>query len=116
MSTEGQMVDYPVSGVVARLEVERKETADICSLGNIFNVYTAKLGKVVDLPPYKNGVTLIVPALVAEAMKETRPDLVSIGEEIRDENGMVMATNGLQLHANTLMWVEHLCEIFTPIV
>jgi len=110
MSTEGEMVHYPPSGVLARLEVERKETADISSLGNMFSVCSPKLGKVVDLPAYKAEITYIVSALVAEAMKETRPDLLSPGELIRDENGVITGAKGFCSYSDK--WVQHLTETY----
>ena len=51
-------------------------------------------GPVVDLPPRKGGVWLIVSAMVAGAASD-RTDLVSPGDLVRDERGRIVGCRAL---------------------
>lgn len=92
----------PPSGKIARLAVARAaRPAVVVSPGEYpglsspvtLPVVRPTLGEIADLPAPTEGVLFIVSALVAEAAK--RADVLSPGELIRDDKGVIVACRGL---------------------
>ena len=94
VTSDGQTIDLPPSGQVARLAVTRTALPPITILdGVIITVSRPTLGEITGLPPAQEGVILIVSALVAEAAN--REDVFSPGELIRSPEGVVIGAKGL---------------------
>lgn len=86
-----------VSGQIARLAVTRQMLAPVMIDGIELPVTHPTLGDIIGLPDPQPGVLLVVSALVAEAAG--RRDVMSPGELIRDENGVIIGAKGLCAYA-----------------
>lgn len=80
------------SGDVARVDVKR-EYYGFLSSEFPAPVYYTTSGNVIGLPDQRDGVLLLVSTLVREALKG-RLDLLSPGDAIRDEKGVVIGCIG----------------------
>lgn len=82
---EKDIMVIPPSGIVARCE-QREEV-----IGEIEGVRVTRLvmGRLVNLPAPKKGVTYIVSHIVLQEARE-RTDLVKPGELVRDETGAII--------------------------
>jgi len=100
----GCKMDIPPSGKIARC-VEKTSTYDVLqySVKNMYGdddifpitVIKKELGACDYIPPKKPGVVYIVSLPVAQKLK--RPDVLAIGESIRDENGNIVGCKSLAL-------------------
>lgn len=90
-------LNVPASGQVARLAVTRQMLAPVVIDGVELPVSHPVLGAIVGLPDPQTGVLLVVSALVAEAAQ--RMDVMSPGELLRDENGVIIGAKGLCSYA-----------------
>lgn len=94
---DGGVLNVPPSGQVARLAVTRQPLAPITVGGVTLPVNRPTLGDITGLPDARQGVVLVVSALVAEAAN--RPDVMSPGELIRDADGVIIGARGLCAYA-----------------
>ena len=78
---------------VPRVEEKIFPTGKIRVHGVIIPVKERKMGKTINLPDREEGTFLIVPALISE--RENRDDLLSPGDQIRDEKGRVVGAGSL---------------------
>ena len=83
-------------GALPRLAVTRREVGAVLVGGVVLPISRVTLGEVTDLPDPREGVMLLVSAMVAEACP-TRADLVSPGELVRDMAGVITGANGLSI-------------------
>ena len=87
-------VILPPSGVVARVSASYVECGTIENIP----VYRQEYGSVVDLPDPEDGVVLVVSAIVAAALKGSRPDVVALAtghpEVRRNEQGQIQSVPG----------------------
>lgn len=90
-------LNVPASGQIARLAVTRQPLAAITVDGVELSVNRPTLGDVTGLPDPQPGVVYVVSALVAEAAG--RLDVMSPGELLRDENGVIIGAKGLCSYA-----------------
>lgn len=87
-----QSTVYPVGGPAPRLAVEREALGKV---GGI-SVVRSKMGDPTGLPQQRDGVIVIVSALVAEHPSvSSRTDLAYPGEAIRDTDGKIVGARGL---------------------
>ncbi len=56
-------------------------------------LFNRVLGEVTGLPKYKYGIYYIVSIMVRDAIPE-REDLITVGEIVRDENGVIIGCKG----------------------
>lgn len=90
---DGQILELPASGQVARVAVTRQLMAEHCEDCRI-PLYKSVYGKAEGLPDSKEGAALIVSMLVREACPN-RKDLFSPGDLIRDAEGKPIGCEGL---------------------
>lgn len=93
--TDNNTVVLPPSGDVARVTVEYTEVATVEQNGVVIPLYQAQYGDVVGLPSPKEGVVYIVSGMVKAA--ESRADVVSPGELLRDNSGKPVGCQGLKI-------------------
>ena len=93
----GGILTLPPSGQVARLAVQRLALPAIAVDGITIPVCRPTLGAITGLPEFTEGVILVVSALVADAAKRT--DVMSPGELVRDEAGVIIGALGLCSYA-----------------
>ena len=92
---EGQVVEIPPSGIVARVE-EKTETIGKIQVGDgNIPVIRKTLGRVENLPEPREDTIYIVSLIVAQALAGTRSDVYVIGESIRDKEGRVIGARSL---------------------
>jgi hypothetical protein len=75
----------PSSGFVRCLET----TKVIDHIGD-YPVLSVVFGEVEGLPPFQEGVYLIVSKIVLEALHGTRNDCVCVSDTVRDENNRII--------------------------
>lgn len=90
--SDGNIIDIPVSGIVARCSQSNELVGEI----NGIPVSRQIFGEVVDLPEAKEGVAFIVSRLVASACPE-RKDLLIPGPLVRDDEGRPVGCKGLSV-------------------
>lgn len=92
-----QDLTVPPSGTVARVDPAPAPDGDqmLVVNGATLFVHGQRLGQVVNLPDPQPGVLYIVSLPVAQALAGSRPDVVSPGPLIRDDNGQPVACDGL---------------------
>lgn len=81
----GEIVNYPPSGVVARIFINYVKKYRINGIDVVEPIY----GDVIDLPSPKRGTTYIVSRMVLETARK-RWDLVTPQELVRDSNGVII--------------------------
>jgi len=83
----------PPSGIIPRCATVRSEPAFV---GGV-RVVAQSMGEVTGLPAQKDGVALIVSALVLGALKGTRQDVFApdTGADAVRENGQIVSVRGL---------------------
>ena len=84
------MLTLPASGSVARCRATATETERVDGVP----VFKTVDGEVEGLPEPQNGVLYVVSALVREAVKATRTDVVSPAEFVRDAEGKILGCKG----------------------
>ena len=85
-------VTYPPSGVVARVATRREVGPTVEGLPTWLTTF----GEVTDLPAPREGVTLVVSALVqGHPAVRGREDVFSPGEAVRDAGGNIVGARGL---------------------
>lgn len=80
----------PASGIVARCRATATETERVDDIPVFKTVY----GEVEGLPEPEAGTLYVVSALVREAVKATRSDVVSPAEFVRDSEGKILGCKG----------------------
>lgn len=89
-NANGDIVDFPVTGTIARVA----QTATVVNVINGINITKQVFGNVVDLPDPQPDTIFIVARLVAAAAPD-RKDLMIPGPMIRDDQGRVIGADGL---------------------
>jgi len=91
--TVGEVTIAP-AGTVARVSASFVE----CGAIEGHPVFKQEFGPVVDLPDPESGVVLVVSAIVAAALKGSRPDVVALATGhpavVRDEQGRIASVPG----------------------
>ena len=89
---DGKTTIFPKSGTVARCEtiVTRVDTIDG------INLYATRYGNATGLPPMEKDKLFIVSAMVKDK-EYMRGDLVSPGNLIRDDKGVVVGCEGFNI-------------------
>ena len=88
----GKTTVFPKTETVARCEMVRDKVDVI----NGIPIYATRYGNVTNLPPMQKNVIYIVSAMVKEK-EYTRHDLVSPGNLIRDDRGVVTGCDGFHV-------------------
>jgi len=81
----------PASGIVARCE----ETTAPAGMLNGIPLVVKRFGAVVGLPDAVEGVVYIVSSLVRTALGNSRPDVLTVGETVRDDKGRIVGCTSL---------------------
>lgn len=81
------------SGAVARCPLTKKAAGDV----NGAPVYRMEAGYPTGLPAPEEGTVYIVSKIVAEALKGSRPDVLTVGSAVRDQSGRTIGCDGLSL-------------------
>jgi hypothetical protein len=81
---------YQTSGIIARVSQTLSDTGMTIDGVPLFH---RKFGDVTDLPDARDGVYLIVSAMVADAVPH-RHDLISPGDLVRDDKGQPIGCKG----------------------
>lgn len=81
----------PKSGTVARVS----QVSTIVDVINDIPISIVKFGDVVGLPDFDHDTRLIVSSMVKNAVGNTRYDLLSPGDLVRDDSGNVIGCKGL---------------------
>ena len=90
---DGQTLQVPPSGTIARVAVTRRPAGQLRVEGASLDVHVVEYGDVEGLPEPEAGVIYVVSALVASRVP--RPDVYAPGELVRDEAGRVVGCRGL---------------------
>ena len=95
-------VTIPASGEVARVTVTRKQVGNLTlEDGTTIPAFVPTFGEVTGLPPKKWGTLYLVSAMVrSHPDVAKRKDVASPGNLIRDENGVIIGCDGLDLNFN----------------
>ena len=88
----GKTTVFPKTDTVARCEVIRHK----CNVIDGIPIYATRLGNAINLPPMEEGKLFIVSALVKDR-EYTRHDLVSPGNLLRNEAGVVIGCEGFNI-------------------
>ena len=80
-------IEIPQSGIVARVE---KTGRDIERFGG-FNIIRDTYGEIYGLPDPQPNTLYVVSAHVLNALNDTRPDVVSVANQIKTNNNVLVA-------------------------
>lgn len=98
---QGQIIVLEPSGIIARLEIECMDLADMVVDGIIVQIKATILKNLVDMPEPQDGVCYVASAVVTKrAMELDREDVFGEGKLIRDDKGVVIGCNGLALYGS----------------
>ena len=101
LHAQGQIIVLEPSGIIARLEIECMDLADMVVDGIIVQIKATILKNLVDMPEPQDGVCYVASAVVTKrAMELDREDVFGPGELIRDADGVVIGCNGLALYGS----------------
>ena len=90
----GGILELTPSGILPRLAVSPEFCDPVFGPGGeVITVIRPRFGNTSRLPVLRDGVILITSALVADAAK--RPDVMSPGELVRDDKGVITGCFGL---------------------
>lgn len=89
-NAQGEKIDVPKSGNVARVETTNKIIDEINSIEIFYTTYTDVEG----LPEPEDGVVYIVSGMVASRCSH-RSDVMSPGLYIRNDKGVIVGCQGL---------------------
>lgn len=81
----------PPSGVVARCETQEVLIGKV----NGVDVYKINYGNVTGLPPANKNTVYVTSALVAQAVKQIRNDVLIPNDFVRDKKGMIIGCKSL---------------------
>jgi hypothetical protein len=107
-TTGEESITLQPSGIIARLSVSREQLSpveinggeivgdEVMPIITTIPVSRSNFGEIVNLPEQEEGVIFVASALVAE--RSNRADVYSVGELIRDQNGVVIGARGLTSH------------------
>jgi len=85
---DGFEVVFPPEGIIPRVETIETPSAEVEGIPTV----TRRMGQVVGLPPFEEGVFFIVSSLVFEASERTDLLCPDTGKTcIRDEHGNIIA-------------------------
>ena len=87
---DGSEVTYPPAGPVPRVQETKEEIAVVDGVPFV----RVRYGQVDGLPSPMDGAYLIVSTLIRQALPE-RQDLVSPGDSIRNEDGLIVGCRAL---------------------
>ena len=90
MIVDGDVKETIVSSGLARCSVMSNVVGQI----NGYNVCENTYGEVVGLPQPQEGTIYIVSALVAQAVKGLRTDVVVVDKTVRNESGQIIGCTG----------------------
>lgn len=92
IGANGDVLNVPTSGTIARLTVASEAVGEAQGI----TLYRSVFGELVGLPEPSQGVLYATSALVKVRAQELgREDVVSPGNPVRDENGVIIGANGL---------------------
>jgi hypothetical protein len=96
---DGSTLTLPPSGTVARLRVDRRTCTPLEIDGRSIGLTQPTLRGPVNIPTPEHapGTIYVVSTLVADAVK--RPDVLSPGELVRDDEGRPLRCRGLNCFA-----------------
>jgi hypothetical protein len=94
-TSNGEVVTYPVDGIVPRCAVDRQLFGDF----NGVRLNRTVFGAVEGLPAPEPGVYLIVSSLIAQACP-TRKDLLVPDEIVRDSAGRIIGCRAFGVNAS----------------
>jgi len=101
LHAQGEIIILEPSGVIARLEIECMDLADMVVDGIIVQIKATILKNLVDMPAPQDGVCYVASAVVTKrAMELDREDVFGPGELIRNKNGFVIGCNGLAIYGS----------------
>ena len=101
LHAQGQIIVLEPSGVIARLEIECMDLADMVVDGIIVQIKATILKNLVDMPEPQDGVCYVASDVVTKrAMELDREDVFGAGDSIRDADGNVIGCNGLALYGS----------------
>ncbi len=81
----------PPSGVVARCETQEVLIGKV----NGVDVYKINYGNVTGLPPANKNTVYVTSALVAQAVKQIRNDVLIPNDFVRDKKGVIIGCKSL---------------------
>lgn len=81
----------PSSGVVARCETQEVLIGKV----NGVDVYKINYGNVTGLPPANKNTVYVTSALVAQAVKQIRNDVLIPNDFVRDKKGVIIGCKSL---------------------
>lgn len=90
-NNKGEMVSISPEKTPARLSTTQVVDQVVGGL----NVYITEFGAVENLPEPQEDTIFVVSRLVLDRVKDSRPDVFSTGNAIRDENGRIIGAEGL---------------------
>ncbi len=93
VAESGELIELPKGEQIARLAVQRTALEPVSIGGVNLAVNLPVMGEIEGLPTPQEGVILVVSALVAGAA--LRRDVMSPGELIRNEQGVIVGAKGL---------------------
>lgn len=91
---EHDVITIGPSSPTPRVEITRSTATSINIAGSSVPLYEVSRGSTIDLPPQRDGITLIVSRMVAEENPE-RADLVFPLDLVRDDHGGVRGCTAL---------------------
>ncbi len=89
---DGTMMEIPPSGKVARVEQESRQ---LFVTREDVAIYATSYGEVTGLPSKPAGETWLIVSAIVRLAVPGRKDVLSPGEQIRNEAGRVIGCNGL---------------------
>lgn len=92
---DGPVVTIPPSGTVARCATTRVQMGAVTVDGVTVPINRTQFGDVDGLPDPAPDTFYIVSALVAQAVKGTRDDVLIVDDAVRDDQGRIIGARAL---------------------
>lgn len=93
---DGPFQSYPASGEVARLRAIERSVPLYSELGNGVTCWLVEYGELERVPQPSPGIIFIVSLVAALAARDTRDDLVTPYQKVRNEAGQIIGCRYLQ--------------------
>ena len=93
---DGAVVNLPSAGLARVSETRTTRAPIVLPTGEVIPVTSPSFGEVTGLPDAREGVVLVVSALVRAALPD-RGDLASPGPLLRDAGGQPLGCQGLSM-------------------
>ena len=87
---DGSIVTLPSEGI-ARASEEKKHIYSVAGVP----VYSVSYGNVSGVPEEQDSTYYVVSKIVADALKDTRSDILIVTDTVRDEQGRIIGCRGL---------------------